>query len=122
MGLSRRYAVIGLSHNGRSDRTVKQISPKKEDLGALCMIGFCGRLAAKQHHDFAPHSHNLNHPTRRGMKSRAGKRVSILTQGPGVGAAQAPARTHNALTLASSSNLNTPKECKNTSKREAKQD
>ena len=39
---------------------------------------------------------NLNHPTRRESKLRAGKRSQILLQGRKVGAAQAPARTHTA--------------------------
>ena len=65
---------------------------------------------------------SLNHPTGRGRKSRAGKEVPILAQGHRVGAAQAPARTRNVPTLASSPNVDTLKECKWVSRREAKQD
>ena len=64
---------------------------------------------------------NLNHPTRRRRRPRAGKEVPILAKGRRVGAAQVPARTHNVPTLASSPNANTLKECKKTSRKEANQ-
>ena len=65
---------------------------------------------------------NLNRPTRRGREPRAGQEVPILAKRRGVGAAQVPARTHSAPTLASSPNANTLKECKRTSKRKANQE
>ena len=55
---------------------------------------------------------NLNRPTRRGKKSREGKEVPILGQGHRVGAAHAPARTHNGPTLASSLIPNSLNGCK----------
>ena len=54
---------------------------------------------------------NLDRPTRRGRKSRAGKEVRILAHGHRVGAAHAPARTHNRPTLASSPIPYTLTEC-----------
>ena len=71
---------------------------------------------------FTPNCANLNHPTRRGRKLRAGKEAPILAKGIRLGAAQVPARTHNVPTLASSPNADTLKECKSVSRREAKQD
>ena len=53
----------------------------------------------------------LNRPTRRGRKRRAEKEVPISAQGHRVGAGQAPARTHNGTTLASSLVPNTLNEC-----------
>ena len=65
---------------------------------------------------------NLNHPTRRRRKPRAGKEVPILAKGRRVGAAQVPVRTYNVPTLAISPNGNTLNECKRASRRKANQD
>ena len=62
---------------------------------------------------------NLNHPTRRGRKPRAGREVPILARGRRLGAAKVPARTRNVPILASFLLANL-KECKGTSKREVK--
>ena len=58
-----------------------------------------------------PMGPNLNHPTRRGNKPRAGKRAQFSFQGQEVGAAQAPARTHSVPSPADSQVSNTPKMC-----------
>ena len=51
---------------------------------------------------------NLNHFIRRGNKPRSERRSQCSIQGKKVGAAQAPARTHSAPSLASSPVSNTP--------------
>ena len=64
----------------------------------------------------------INRPTERESRSRSGKEVPISAQGHRVGTGQAPARTYNGTTLASSLIPNTLNECYKASKREAKQD
>ena len=100
-------------------------NPKR--LGSISHINIFGSLHAIHPAPRAPSPANsniphLNRPTRRGRKSRAGKEVPILAQEHGAGAAQAPSRTHNGPTLASSPIPNTLNECYKVGTREAKQD
>ena len=59
---------------------------------------------------------NLNRPTRRRNKPRAGKRSQFSLQGRKVGAAQAPARTRNAPSPTSSPVSSTPQMCQRATK------
>ena len=52
---------------------------------------------------------NLNHPTKRRNKPRAGRRSQLSIQGHEIGAAQAPARTHSVPSPADSPISITPK-------------
>ena len=65
---------------------------------------------------------NLNHPTRREGKPRAGRGALIWAKGRRVGAAQVPAHTHRVPALASSPCANSLNKCKRASRRKAHKD